>query len=200
MRRTWKTQLGATWVELEDVVTNEGFRPEIHMQLYHWNFGFPLLNPKSQLCLTTDVVTPRDEAARRGMHQWTRLDPPTSGFDEQVFFHSYRGDLPEFSSALLVSDFSERNLGVELSYRTQALPYLVQWKLCGKGEYVLGLEPGNCLVEGRQWHRQLHLPLLEPGEARTFFLRLSILTTAEEVAKCIPKYPVRSDRTGDSNE
>jgi Domain of unknown function (DUF4432) len=168
MRRTWKTQLGATWVELEDVVTNEGCRPEIHMQLYHWNFGFPLLNPNSRLYLTTDMVIPRDEAARQGMEEWSRLAPPMSGFDEQVFFHSYKGDLPESSSALLVSDVTEQNLGVELSYHTQTLPYLAQRKLCGKGEYVLGIEPGNCLVEGRQWHRQQHLPLLEPGEVRTF--------------------------------
>jgi Domain of unknown function (DUF4432) len=104
--------------------------------------------------------------------------------------HSYKGDLPEVSSAFVVSDLTEKNFGAELSYPTHALPYLVQWKLCGKGEYVLGIEPGNCLVEGRQWHRQQHLPRLEPGEVRTFNLRLSVLTTAEEVANCIAKYSV----------
>jgi len=40
LRRRWQTELGACSIELEDEVTNEGHRPEIHMQLYHWNFGF----------------------------------------------------------------------------------------------------------------------------------------------------------------
>jgi hypothetical protein len=119
------------------------------------------------------------------------LASPTSGFGEQVFYHSYKGDLPEVGSALVVSDLKEQDFGAELSYDAHALPYLTQWKLCGRGEYVLGIEPGNCLVEGRQWHRHQNLPVLEPGEVRTFRLRLSVLTTAEEVATSIGKYPVR---------
>ncbi len=196
LRRTWRTEMGANWVELDDVVTNEGFRPEIHMHLYHWNFGFPLVNSRSRLYLTTDTVVPRDEIAKRGLSKWNYLEPPTQDFAEQVFFHSFESQLPERTSALLISDEAEPSFGVELTYSPAQLPCLLEWKLCGKGEYVLGIEPGNCLVGGRDWFRRQQLPLLQPGETRRFQLRLSVLDTAAAIAAASEKYPARDNKSG----
>lgn len=194
LSRTWRTQFGAAWLELEDLVTNEGFRPETHMQLYHWNFGFPLLNENSRLYLTTDRVTPRDEPAAAGLEDWSLFAPPTDDYAEQVFFHAHTGRARPTgdASALLVSDSSLSDLAVELSYSANDLPYLVQWKLCGAGDYVLGVEPGNCLVEGREWHKRQALAPLAPGETISFKLRLIIHDGEESVTRAIEKYSAKN--------
>ncbi len=184
VRRTWRTELGAAWVELEDVVTNEGFQPEIHMQLYHCNFGYPLLNENAHLYLSTNSVAPRDEAAGRGIDRWSRFEAPLDDAAEQVFFHSFTGLSPATTTALLAEaeggDFAAR-----VSWPSAELPYLVQWKLCRKGEYVLGIEPANCLVEGRQWHRRESRPMLAPGASTRMSLRFEVLNSAEAVSKAM---------------
>lgn len=183
VRRRWRTELGASWVELEDVVTNEGWRPEIHMQLYHCNLGFPLLNEQARLYLSTTAVEPRDAAAAAGVEHWNRFEAPQPEIAEQVFYHS-RGDapLPAENSALLVADSRTHDFGLQLRWPTDTLPYLVQWKLCAKGSYVLGIEPANCLVGGRNWHRQTGLAPLAPGASVRHRLRLQVLPSADAVA------------------
>lgn len=184
LRRAWTTELGACWLELEDEVANEGHRPETHMQLYHWNFGFPFLNEGTRLRVTADRVEPRDEAARPGLDDWPRFAPPSDGFAEQVFFHSHSGEPPTAASALLVSDETE-DLAVELSWDPRSLPYLVQWKLCAPGEYVLGIEPATCLPLGRAWHAGRQLPQLAPGASVKFRLRFEVLSGREAVRERI---------------
>jgi uncharacterized protein DUF4432 len=187
MLRTWRTEFGADWIELEDCVTNEGCRPEIHLQLYHWNFGFPFLNERSRLYLTTDQVQARDEVAK--MATWKSFCPPTSGFSEEVFFHSYREQLPEEGRALVSSDDGERNFAVELSHSTRDLPYVWQWKMCGMGDYVLGVEPTNCLVGGRgRWQEWQQPKQLQPGEIRRYRMRLTVLPTPDAVAGALRRY------------
>lgn len=187
LRRTWRTELGANWIELEDAVTNEGHRPEIHMQLYHWNFGFPLFNPASELRLTTDTVRPRDEAAAAGIERWHLGEAPDAGFAGQVFYHRRQEQANGWQRAVMVADGETRDWGVELSWEAASLPYLTQWKMCGAGEYVCGIEPGNCLVEGREWHRAAGLAPLAPGETRHYRLRLLALDGEAEVSQAIEK-------------
>ncbi len=163
LRRTWRTELGADWVDLEDIVTNEGFRPELHMRWYHWNFGYPFLTERSTLSLTTDLVTGRDDAAREGLARWQAFELPASDFAEQVFYHSYSEDAPEITRARIVSDPGESALAVEISYPSSQLPDLSQWKCCRQGVYVLGIEPGNCRPEGRDLYRNRTGKSLAPG-------------------------------------
>jgi hypothetical protein len=62
-----------------------------------------------------------------------------------------------------------------LKYDATTLPNFVQWKMCGASEYVLGLEPSNCGVEGRAKERQAGtLQVLQPGESRRYRLEIGI--------------------------
>jgi hypothetical protein len=185
LQRTWRTELGACWIELEDRVTNDGFRPEIHMQLYHWNFGYPLFRPASELYLSTDAVQPRDSASQAAIDRHRSGESPTARASEQVFFHRFRGEPPDRASVVLVSDHESKALGVELVYDPARLPHLVQWKVCGEGEYVCGIEPSTCLVAGREWHRQQGLSPLQPGETRCHTLRLTVLDGVPAVTEAI---------------
>lgn len=52
----------------------------------------------------------------------------------------------------------------------------MQWKQVGQGTYVLGLEPANCLGEGRSAARERGtLVELAPGEVRSYALEMKVL-------------------------
>jgi hypothetical protein len=115
---------------------------------------------------------------------WNRGDAPKAGYAEQVFFHDVIPDGKGTGKAALVAP--ERDgaapLGLCLEYDAKAMPRLIQWKQMGAGVYVMGLEPANCLVMGRAEERKRGtLPTLAPGEEREFRLRISVLSSAEEI-------------------
>lgn len=62
-----------------------------------------------------------------------------------------------------------------MTWDAEELPYLVQWKMPEQGTYVLGLEPGNCVVKGRMYAKeQGTLVYLEPGESKRYELAFAV--------------------------
>jgi hypothetical protein len=58
-------------------------------------------------------------------------------------------------------------LAVDVRWDRGTLPRLHQWLHTAEGAYVLGIEPANCSVLGREADRRAgRLPVLEPGEER----------------------------------
>ena len=154
-------------ITLTDRVENVGDRESPLMLLYHVNVGYPLLSEASEVLIPSREVTPRDARAAEGLGEWDRLAPPRSGFQEQCYFHRFEGK----GVAGVYNPEVEK--GVLLRFDTAELPYFTQWKMLGRGEYVLGLEPGNCLPNGRAEARRLgQLQTLLPGEEKTFTLRI----------------------------
>jgi hypothetical protein len=52
----------------------------------------------------------------------------------------------------------------------------------GEGTYVVGMEPANCLVEGRDKERERGtLQFLQPGERREYDLEIGVLTSIEMI-------------------
>src|SRR5690606_4537173 len=116
--------------------------------------------------------TPRDpDMDMSVMRQWQAPDP---AFREQVYYHvpnrsgnrcRARIHSPSFPAA---SHGSSAGLGlkVELEWDADHLPHLVQWRMPGAGEHVLGLEPSNCWTRGRSFERENGtLRTLNPGDA-----------------------------------
>lgn len=174
LHREVRTKLGSTQLAITDTITNEGFTPQPHMILYHFNFGFPLLSADATLDLNVSETHPRDQRAVAGLDSWRRFQAPTAGWDEQVFRHK---PIPEADGWVTVKLANPvQRLALTMRYEAQHLPYLFQWKQVGQGAYVVGLEPGNSsAIEGRAVARQRgDLPLLEPGEARQYRLQLEI--------------------------
>ena len=62
--------------------------------------------------------------------------------------------------------------GVNIRYDADELKYFTEWKMMGEYEYVLGLEPGNCLPDGRNVMREKGiLEILKPDEERIFHIK-----------------------------
>ncbi|MEM7737170.1 MAG: aldose 1-epimerase family protein [Deinococcota bacterium] len=173
--RTLRTALGASWLELTDAVTNEGFNPQPHMILYHCNLGFPLIAEGSHLDLEATTTTARDAVAEAGIDNWQHIHAPQQGYDEQVFHHAVEPSDNHYAQATVHSPMA--GFGVRLEYSLDSLPDLYQWKMLGQGAYVLGLEPANCAgIRGRADARERgELVTLEPSETRRYQLRFSII-------------------------
>ena len=170
--------LGKNEIVIQDVVENAGFDPAPHMLLYHFNFGFPLLDAKTEIRFPSSDVTPREpELPLEGLDSWQL---PQMGFRERVYYHENLATTVNGTAAVTLRNphfpLIDRPLLIRLTWKTDSLPVLVQWKMAGEGTYVLGVEPANCHVEGRTAERDRGtLIMLPPGQSMEYLLILSIL-------------------------
>jgi hypothetical protein len=180
LHRTVTVALGTSTIVLRDRVRNEGDTRTPLMMLYHCNIGWPVVSPDAQLVLRETGVRPRDADANAGLGRERHCDPPLSGYREQVFYHDLVPDTEGYTCAAIMN--RSLGLGVFVRARHRELPFFTQWKMMGKGTYVVGLEPGNCLVEGRAKERAAgRLSFLEPGEEREFSLECGVLNGDAEL-------------------
>jgi hypothetical protein len=178
--RTVEVALGASSVTLRDSVVNEGFRESPLMLLYHINLGWPLVDDGAELLLNAKSSVPRDAEASKGTATATKIPGPIPGYKEQVFFHDLATDSAGMASSLLAN--SKLQLGLFVQFRQTELPRFIEWKMAGEGEYVLGMEPANCLVQGRAAERERGtLQVLKPGERREFVVRIGVLDGAAAI-------------------
>jgi len=188
LTRRIDARLGESRFEIRDVVANEGYRTTPHQLLYHLNFGFPLLSEGTELVAPSAKVQPRDEVAAPGLDRHHLYEAPVAGYEEQVFYHDMQADADGYVTVALVNRGYDggRGLGVYVRYRQAELPRFTQWKMVGAGEYVTGLEPANCGVEGRAKDRaEGLLQFLEPGEERSYHVEVGVLDGAEEIDTCV---------------
>ena len=152
---------------IEDTVENQGDAVSPVMILYHMNMGYPLLSESAVLDSPSDKVTPRNDHAAEDLDTWHKMLPPTAGFEEQCYFHS-------FSNKGLASIYNpDINKGLNICFDPKNLGYFTEWKMMGYRDYVLGLEPGNCHPDGRAVMRKDGtLQFLQPGESYTFKVAL----------------------------
>ena len=173
LTRQITTVFGETSITVRDTVENQGFTAAPFMLLYHLNLGWPLVDKGTTLEAPKHEVTPQNERAAAGLSKWPEVTEPLPNFAEQVFYHS----LPKNRQGLASMRLVNQNLGIafRVTYRVAELPYLIQWKMMGEGEYVVGLEPANCYPEGQeQVAKRGLLRTLAAGEKVETFLNLSV--------------------------
>jgi hypothetical protein len=189
LERTLEITPGEPILEITDTVRNFGGEPAPLMVLYHCNFGWPIVSPEftvgngqtisgTEMISPATKIAPRDAAAAPGIEQWNIFPQPVAAYAEQVFFHQI--EKQETVSAALLN--YGMGLGVEIIFDASTMPYLTEWKQMGFGDYTVGIEPGNCLPEGRLAARQHgRLEMLAPGESKTFKIAFRVLTNRKEL-------------------
>jgi hypothetical protein len=180
LKREISTHYGENKIYISDIIENHGFREEPLMLIYHCNLGYPLLSAKSYLISPSINVVPRDEEAAKGFDDYNRFQLPTPGYNEQVFYHNLKADENGRTFAALINPIQQ--LGVAIWFNKNQLNNMTQWKQMGEGEYVLGIEPCNCPVEGRAKARKDGvLQFIKPGEIRHFDLEIEIIDGQERI-------------------
>ncbi len=184
LTRTVSTKLGEKRFWIRDVLVNEGFRPVKYMLLYHCNIGFPALDEGSRIISPSRRVAPRDAIARDGAARWNRMDAPAHGYAEKVYFHDMAPANDGSVTVALVNDgFAKgEGFGVYVKFNKKELPRFTEWKMMGEQDYVVGLEPCTCGVEGRHTDESLKLlHTLKPGQRKTVNLEFGPITSDSEL-------------------
>ncbi len=172
LEREISTSLGDNTIYLTDKVINEGSSSEVLQILYHCNFGYPAISPGATLKAKDHEITPRDEEAAKGIERWHLLEEPVQGATEQCFLHKIPETEDNFASIKLINP--EIGLKAKLSWDTNTLPQMMQWKMQGSGTYTLGLEPTNCSVSGRESDiKNNQAQFIESGQEIQFKIKLS---------------------------
>jgi hypothetical protein len=184
MSRTIRARMGESRIWIEDTVENLGYHRTPHMILYHANIGFPILDENARFIAPSARAIPRDTDAEEGIESWGQMEPPTPGYRAQVFFHEMTPGPDGSVTAALVNDGAAPGepCGVSIRYYPAELPCFTQWKMMDQGAYVVGMEPGNAWVMGRDVERREgRLQFLEPGESRRYRLEFGVITDRAEV-------------------
>jgi len=185
LRRAITAILGQSRLIVEDEVENEGWSRQPFMLVYHCNFGFPLLDAQTRLYAPAKKTLARFTLHPVAQNVWSRFDKPTPGIGEQVFYHELKADRRGNVTLVIANEEfgGGQGFGAYLRYRQRELPRFIQWKMLGEGAYVLGLEPANCWVDGRDVERKNKtLQFLRPGEKRTMCLEIGVLEDRKAIA------------------
>jgi len=173
LTRTIEVAAGESKIKITDKLENMGYEAQPMMMLYHFNFGHPLVGPSTQLVAPNrKTVIPRDDEAIKGLERADLFESPTHRYAEQVFYH----DLIPDEKGMVCAGLANPDLGIRayVKYNQDALPYMIQWKQMGEGDYVCGLEPATNKPEGRDVARKSgELGFIQPGEIKEFKLELS---------------------------
>ncbi len=180
LTRRLETSLGRSGFTLEDEVENLGHEPAPHMLLYHVNGGFPVVTPETELLCASSEVRGAGETAEKEMSDRARFGSPQAGYAERVYFHRLRAARDGRTTVALVNG----SFGYALRFPVAPMPCFTEWKMIGKGTYVVGTEPGNVFPQPRAELRSAgKLPFLQPGEKKSYSLEFTVLATPEDVRK-----------------
>lgn len=182
--RTISAKLGESRFEIEDIVTNEGTKTTPHMMLYHINAGFPVVDDGSLFIAPTKSQIPRDDDARVDAEHYYLSEAPDIDYKERCYYHDMQPDKDGFVRSAMVNPKMPDGsvFGFCVKYNINELPKFTQWKQNGSGEYVVGMEPANCWVEGRAKERERGtLQFIKPDETRRYHLEISVISSHEEL-------------------
>jgi len=179
LRRTISATLGKSAIRIQDEVINRGNTEAPHMLLYHCNLGWPLVDEGSKIVWNGSWKSRDgnpDKLFKEGNDFHTcpaPLDDHQGSGEEAAFI-----DIEADDSGFCNCGIDNQKIGIILNikFRKKELPFLTNWLHYGKGEYVVGLEPGTNPPIGQSRARQQNeLILLAPGETRKYELEIQVL-------------------------
>lgn len=179
--RTYRSELGASWFTMEDVVENAGFLPTEHMLLYHINAGYPFVDEGSEL-IAPVRGTPKllfGDADVNDRASWSRFIAPQKNWIQQTFEHRMT---PDANGEVEVAIFNPKLFGgtaLSVRYDHRVMPNYIEWRMMGEGQYAVGIEPCTNGFGRKAVREAGELIVLEPGERRVYRTRVAILSTSE---------------------
>lgn len=177
IRRTIETGLNSKSVRIDDVLTNFEAADEPYMLLYHFNFGYPLLQEDSLVETSLCSRTPMTDISTDYHHMMA----PVDGRGEELYFRTNLGDQ---ACGVLYNERLE--LGAYVSFDTKNLPNMVQWKMMKSHDYVLALEPCNTFgIDRKAALEQNKIAVLPAYSSVENHLELGVLDGLTEIREFI---------------
>ena len=180
LRRTIETHLGSNIIHIHDEVENQAYIDTPLMFLYHCNIGYPLLDENSKIIIPASKSFLKGNEKKETQEEWNKVTEPVDNLPEQVFYHELSSDKENKTHVAIINE--ELELGIMLRFNKEQLPCFAQWKSMASGDYVIGLEPSNCHVEGRGAEKKRKtLRMLAPFEKVNFDLEIVILDKKKNI-------------------
>jgi hypothetical protein len=180
LRRTISATLGQATIRIHDEVINRANTPAPHMILYHFNFGWPLVDKGTDLLWEGtwhSMEGDKTEKIFKEGNEFKKCQDPLSqhsGTGEAVVAIDVTADQSGKCKCGLLNE--KLGLAVAMRFHKKQLPWLTNWQHWGKDEYVTGLEPGtNPPIGQAKARKENQLIFLEPGEKRTYDVELDVL-------------------------
>lgn len=183
LHRTIMVKAGENRIFLHDRIENNGFESTPIMMIYHYNLGFPLVDEGSEIYVNSDRSIPTSLESEKNMKDQFKITCCKHGTAENVYFHEFLENKKMGLAMLINKKLMGNGLGIYIKFDLKELPYMNLWKMMGEGEYVVGLEPSNCMTLGRDKERERGtLRYIEPGETKDFIMEIGII---EDINKII---------------
>jgi hypothetical protein len=171
LRRRIEARVGESRISISDTVENAGHTVASHMQLYHCNIGFPIVDQRSQLLIPSEASRTDPWETTDG---YRTLSGPRANFQEACFYERILGGPDGIVPTAVVN--RELGLGAYQLFRIDELPEFMIWRMMGEGDYAVALEPGtNRAVPRAELRDAGELLELEPGQSRAYHLELGAL-------------------------
>lgn len=173
LHREISTSLYSKEIKIRDTVTNTSAFTEGVMLLYHFNFGYPLLDGGARF-----VSSSTDLSIRTGRDTNNKvMGMPEDDCLQNVFVHK-----PKTKRVYAGIINPALELGACLSFDSEALPVMLQWKNLRSHDYVAAIEPCNCMGLGRvQEQKNGTLPKIPPYSSISFEVTLRVLDGHREI-------------------
>jgi hypothetical protein len=180
LKRTISCTLGQALIRIHDEITNCANTQTPHMLLYHFNFGWPLVDEGTKLLWNGPWQSPGEKNPAKIFQEgndFRNCPPPLdshNGRGEEVAFVDITSDNAGRCTAGLYNE--KLNLALAIRFNKKELPWLTNWQHWGKREYVTGIEPGTHPPIGQAKARaQNELIFLNPGETRHYNVEIEVL-------------------------
>lgn len=165
LEREYICPLNKNEIRLRDTVKNIGSKASPFEILYHCNMGYPLLSENAEVSIPSKEILPRNDHAKEGLENCLKPESPQKDYEEKCYYHTLCGNT---TVSIFNKDIKK---GLKMHYNADELKYFTEWKMMGEYEYVLGLEPGNCLPDGRDIMRAKGiLETINPQEEKIYNL------------------------------
>ena len=173
-------KMGEAKVYVHDRIINAGYNDTPFMLIYHINFGFPVITEATRFYSAAKKSWPWNEDAKKGDGKADTFQQPTRQYAYECFAH----DMPEESDAVYAALINEDiAYGGYLKYSSRELPKFITWKMMGEQDYVVAMEPGTNLPEGRQTAKENgRLRILRAGEEHNVHLEIGVLSGKEQIS------------------
>lgn len=197
LKRTISATIGQSSIRIRDEVINRGNTPAPHMILYHFNFGWPLVDEGTDIIWQGAWQSRDGDLNNRIFNKSNNYHKCPAPMEE----HSGNGEDAAFidiipdSSGQCTCGLHNAKIGLAIALRFQKnqLPWLTNWQHWGKGEYVTGLEPGTNPPIGQASAREQNtLIQLVPGESRTYDLEIEVLDDQDRINEFL-KHTLKSN-------
>ena len=140
LKRVYTISYTENSFKLSDSITNFGDNSEPFCLLYHCNMGYPLLSENSVVRFPNTKIWATTQNAIDNIDAALIMEKPQANYAERCYFFDASADKDGVVNNGIFNP--DVDAGMVMTYKKEQLPCLTEWKMMGKYDYVLGIEPG----------------------------------------------------------